>query len=73
MPDTDTCGGPETGAQHEWMSIGDAAALIGYSVDSLRRWDREGILTARRPHPKGQRRYRRADVLAFIHKNEKVA
>lgn len=69
MPDTDTYGGPGNGTPDEWLRVGEAAALIGYSVDTLRNWDRTGLLTAHRS-PSGHRRYRRADVLAAIQKNE---
>lgn len=74
MPDTDTYGGHGVGTpdHNQFMSVGEAAALIGYSVRTLQRWDSAGILIAHRS-PSGQRRYRRADVLAAIHKNNEVA
>lgn len=41
-------------------SIGDAAREIGVSIDTLRRWDREGKLTVLRSN--GQRRIPRSEV-----------
>lgn len=60
MPDTDPYADPEL--DEEWLSIGEAAALIGLSVQTLRRYDISGRLSAHRS-PGGQRRYRRSDVL----------
>ena len=35
---------------NEYLTVGEAAELLGVSKDTLRRWDRAGRLTARR-HP----------------------
>ena len=34
----------------DYLTVGDAAAFVGVSKDTLRRWDRAGKLKARR-HP----------------------
>lgn len=47
------------------LPIGTAAAMVGVSVDTLRRYEAEGKITARRT-PGNQRRFRRADVLALV-------
>ncbi|HET7736436.1 MAG TPA: helix-turn-helix domain-containing protein [Nocardioidaceae bacterium] len=47
------------------LPIGTAAAIVGLSVDTLRRYETEGKITARRT-PGNQRRFRRADVLALL-------
>ena len=47
------------------LRIGEAARRLGVSVDTLRRWDREGKLKAGRL-PGGQRVYRPADLDAVI-------
>lgn len=49
------------------LSIGQAAAITGLSVDTLRRYDADETmpLTALRT-PGGQRRFRRADVEALV-------
>jgi molybdopterin-binding protein len=47
----------------DWIRIGAAAAALGVSVDTLRRWERDGrILFERR----GQQRYLRAGALATL-------
>lgn len=55
----------DTQPTDQMLSVGEAAALIGYSVSTLQRWDRNGILKAHRT-PTNQRRYRRSDVLAAV-------
>src|SRR3954464_12567867 len=57
-PMTDITTRPE-----DWIRIGAAAAALGVSVDTLRRWERDGrIVFARR----GQQRYLRAEELAKL-------
>ena len=66
MPHTETYGGPQSGTDpDQLLTRKEAASLIGYSVNTLRRWDREGILTSLRT-PTGKPRYRRADLLAAV-------
>jgi excisionase family DNA binding protein len=50
------------------VGIAEAAQILSVSMSTLRRWDREGILTAYRT-PTGQRRYRRSDLDAAINQN----
>jgi excisionase family DNA binding protein len=47
------------------MAIGEVAKLFGVTVKTVRRWDQPGGLQAVRT-PGGQRRYRTADVMAFL-------
>jgi excisionase family DNA binding protein len=44
----------------------EVAALVGVTVTTISRWARADILKATALTPGGQRRYRRADVLAFL-------
>ncbi len=46
----------------ELLTIGQAAEIVGVSIDTLRRWDNDGTLPARRIGEGKQRRYRRADL-----------
>ncbi len=43
------------------LTIGEAARILGVSVETLRRWDADGKIDAVRT-PGGQRRFVRADV-----------
>ncbi|HSS10539.1 MAG TPA: helix-turn-helix domain-containing protein [Acidimicrobiales bacterium] len=45
----------------EWLTVGEAAELIGIHPTTLRRYEREGLIKARRT-PTNQRRFRRSDV-----------
>ena len=47
----------------DWIRIGAAAAALGVSVDTLRRWERDGRIAFER---RGQQRYLRADHLAGL-------
>lgn len=48
-----------------YLRIGEAARRVGVSVETLRRWDREGKLEARRL-PSGQRVYAPSDLAEVI-------
>jgi hypothetical protein len=67
MPRTDTHNeaGSSTSNPDDLLTRKDAAALINYSISSIRRWERVGILPTLRT-PSGRVRYRRADVLAAV-------
>jgi molybdopterin-binding protein len=47
----------------DWIRIGAAAAALGVSVDTLRRWERDGRIAFER---RGQQRYLRAEELAKL-------
>ncbi len=49
----------------EFLRIGDAAAYVGVSTQTLRRWDAEGRLAAVRQPGNSYRYYRRADLERF--------
>ena len=68
MPHTDTYGGQGSGSPDpdQMLTRKEAAALLGYSVSTIRRYDRLGILTPLRSDPKARPRYRRGDLLAAV-------
>lgn len=72
MPHTDTYGGPGSGAPDpdQLLTRKDAAALVGFSISTIKRWDYDGLLTPLRSRPKARPRYRRADVLAAAASHE---
>ncbi|MBU8816391.1 MerR family transcriptional regulator [Mycolicibacterium goodii] len=49
----------------EFLAPSEAAALIGISRDTIKRWEKSGRITAMRT-PLGHRRYRRSDVEALL-------
>jgi excisionase family DNA binding protein len=63
MPDMDPYA--EAGSGDDWLTIGEAASVLGLSIKTLRRYDEAGRLKAVRT-PGGQRRYRRSQVAAAM-------
>jgi len=55
----------DTYEDEPFLRIGDAARRLGVSVDTLRRWDENGTLLARRL-PSGQRVYLPSDLDAVV-------
>ena len=53
----------------EYLAIGSAAALIGVSPDTLRRWEHAGRIKAVRT-PTNQRRFKRSEVEALLSDDE---
>jgi molybdopterin-binding protein len=51
------------GTSEDWVRIGTAASALGVSVDTLRRWERDGRIAFER---RGQQRYLRASQLADL-------
>lgn len=51
---------------NEYLTVGEAAELLGVSKDTLRRWDRAGKLTARRHPVTGYRLYLREELAAWL-------
>lgn len=47
------------------LPISAAAALIGVSTDTLRRWEKKGRITSVRT-PTNHRRFKRTEVLALL-------
>ena len=51
---------------NEYMTVGEAAAFLGVSKDTLRRWDRAGKLTARRHPVTDYRLYLREELQTLL-------
>ncbi|MFZ5366467.1 MAG: MerR family DNA-binding transcriptional regulator [Patescibacteria group bacterium] len=47
--------------QEGWLSIGEAAKLLRVSKDTLRRWEKQGIIKAHRS-PTNRRYYKKQDL-----------
>src|SRR5690349_10886522 len=52
-------------ADDDFLRVADAAAYLGVSAQTLRRWDRDGTLPALRRPGSDYRHYRRADLEPF--------
>lgn len=53
----------DTAPLSQWVTVGEAAEILGVSVDTVRRLTDSGVLPVWRPTPTAYRRYDRA-VLA---------
>lgn len=51
---------------NEYISLSEASNLTGKSKETLRRWDKEGILTAAREPVSNYRIYRKQDILTLF-------
>lgn len=49
----------------EWIGVGEAARILGVGVDTIRRWESQGLMSSRRT-PGNQRRFNRADIEALL-------
>lgn len=52
------------------LKIREAALKLGVNPETLRRWDRDGILVAVKVGKRGDRRYKAEDIESFIEKNK---
>ena len=52
----------------EYLQVKDAAAVLGVSPDTLRRWDRSWHFKAKRHPINGSRLYRREDLERLLRK-----
>ncbi len=59
--------------QNKLITIGQAARLLGVSIDTLRRWDRAGTLQAVRSSVRGYRLYSESDIAQYMNDNSQEA
>ena len=48
-----------------FLNVSEAAKFLGVNPDTLRRWDNEGTLPAMKINDRGDRRWRKSDLLVF--------
>lgn len=51
--------------KHAYLSVGEAAGLLGISPDTLRRWEKDGRIQSCRT-PTNHRRFDRAKIEALL-------
>lgn len=49
------------------ISLKEASKLLKCHPNTLRKWDKDGILKALRFGKRGDRKYKKKDILDFIH------
>src|SRR3989339_903351 len=59
--------------EKELLSIGETSKLIGISIDTIRRWEKDGMLKSFRPSPSGNRYFRKKDITAFLARENPLA
>src|SRR3989338_271864 len=62
----------EVGPKTQFLSISKASQILGISPETLRRWDKQGILSPARTDG-GQRRYSLANIEVFLEQKEKIS
>ena len=50
----------------EYLTVAQAASVLGVAANTVRAWDAAGILPSRRNPANGYRLFRRADLEAFL-------
>ena len=53
-------------ARDETLTISQVAQYVSAHVNTVRRWSNRGLLKEYRIGPRGDRRYRREDVIRFL-------
>ena len=58
-------------SMEELLTLGEAAKLLKVHPNTLRLWDKKGVLTAVRIGVKRARRYKKEEIEKFINKKSK--
>jgi excisionase family DNA binding protein len=53
----------------EILTLSQACEMLNCHPNTLRNWDKEGILVAIRLGPRKDRRYKKVDVISFLEKH----
>ena len=54
----------------EYLRVGEASKLLGVHANTLRNWDKHGLLTPVRVGVRKERRYKREDVVKLLEKSK---
>ena len=52
------------------LTIGEVAALLHVHINTVRRWNNQGIIKAYRIGPRGVRRFRQQDISSFLTRSQ---
>jgi excisionase family DNA binding protein len=55
-----------------FLTAGEVAELLNVHINTIRRWSNMGLLKSYRLGPRGDRRFRMEDVMAFVTSGEMV-
>ncbi len=55
------------------LTVSEVAALLHIHVNTVRRWNNQGIIKAYRIGPRGVRRFRQQDIFTFLNKAERIS
>ena len=58
--------------EEEWLPPGEAAKLLGVTVETIRRWADAKLIPYRQITPGRHRRFRRADLLAAMDRDRRA-
>lgn len=61
-----------TGEIQELLTLKEACEILKYHPNTLRQWDRKGILVAVRFGERKDRRYRKEDILRLLEQKRKT-
>jgi len=54
----------------EYLRVSEASKLLGVHANTLRNWDKQGILKPVRVGVRKERRYKREDVIKFLESSQ---
>jgi excisionase family DNA binding protein len=54
------------GRSNAMLTVRDVASLLNVDINTVRRWTNKGILKTYRIGPRGDRRFRQADIDVFL-------
>ncbi len=57
------------GRLSELLTVGQVAVRLNVHPNTVRRWAQQGLLSAYRLGPRGDRRFHRSDVERLLHNN----
>jgi len=63
---------PDKEKSKEYLRVTEASELLGVHANTLRNWDKQGLLTPIRVGPRKERRYKLEDIMKLREKELEV-